>query len=387
VEAGALVGLLAVVTVLALWNSNTSFPYVIWPVLIAITLRFRLLGATVSVLFVSWMGAIFTAHGHGPFSSDAVPLHRSYLLLASFILLTSGTVLILAAVLAELEGECEKTNQEKERAKLAETQAELMKNYAAAVRAENLAESQELQDATVLQLSLLPMSLPPTPGLEVAARMQSARQVGGDYYNVLPRTVTGERPSFLFCVADVSGKGFIASLLMSTFQQMLLMLSEQDLKLGEIAARLSARIAMRPNNRYVTSIMVQLDSTSAAGRYVSAGHTNGIIVTSEGLLKYLPSTKFPLGMFTDVGTGEENFSLEEGDMLALFTDGFTDALNPVEQEFSEDRLADYLCRNHNEPALKIVSGAFAAVNGFSEFAPAFDDMTLMIVKRSAAAAA
>jgi len=285
------------------------------------------------------------------------------------------TTLILAASWSELEEETLEVAS-------AASQRQVIQVHVMTIEAENLRKTRDLEEAAELQLSMLPTCIPEIPGLEVSAHMHSTREVGGDYYDILPiKARTDDCCSYLFCVADVSGKGLVASLLMSNFQTMLLTLQDESLLLAETASRLGALIYAMPRSRYITAIMVELDPQTGIGHYVNAGHTSGMLLRAEGDLEWLPSTGFPLGMFADVTYHEETFRFRCGDVLALLSDGFTDAMDVNGQEFGEARLADYLRRVRCRSAKDIVAGAFEEVNHFAGAAPQFDDITLVVLKR------
>jgi serine phosphatase RsbU (regulator of sigma subunit) len=382
VEGVTLMGLLVTVAAIAFGTGNYPFPYIVLPILVAIALRFKQAGATVAIASVFVIGAIYTALGVGPFSNQMRGLNVSLLLFGSFIVVNGLTILILAAVWEDRDAEVLNVAREMEHATLAERQRHLFELYAASVTAESLRKTSELQEATELQLSMVPASLPDIAGFDIAARMQSAQEVGGDYYNALTRRTPNLPPSYLFCVADVSGKGLIASLLMSNFQAMLLTLGDGLSPLGEIASRLSTLLQVHPKSRYITSIIVEFDAVTNVGHYVSAGHPSGILLSADGTVKRLPSTKFPLGMFAEELTNDEAiFSFESGDLLALFTDGVTEAADHSNQEFGETRLLTYLRKVYLRPAADIVAGAIDEVNRFVGSAPQSDDITLLVIKR------
>lgn len=380
-EAIALLTLLVAVTAVAFGTGKYPFPYIVLPVLIIIALRFRQVGAAVAIGVVAFIGSVSTAHGQGPFSNRTYGVAESLLLFCSFIVLNGLTILTLAAARAERETERIRVMDETKRAIEADHRAHLVELHSAAVRIEHERDRRELEEATALQVSMLPVSLPSLPSFEVAGRMQSVREVGGDYYNVLP-IKDGEHSSHLLCVADVSGKDLTASVMMSNFQAMLITLADECVRLGEIASRLSVRMRGRPNNRYITSIMVQLDPLTTTAEYVNAGHPDGIIVRANGELRSLASTKLPMGMFAETDHGQQSFSFEEGDLLALSSDGFSDATNAEGTEFGESGLRNYLQQVRLRPVAEIVSGAFEAVNKFTGSAGQFDDITLLVVKRT-----
>jgi sigma-B regulation protein RsbU (phosphoserine phosphatase) len=293
------------------------------------------------------------------------------------MLLTGFTTLILAAAWSELEEETLEVAS-------SACQRELIQVHLMTIEAENLRKTRDLEEAAELQLSMLPTCIPEIHGIEVSAHMHSAWEVGGDYYDILPiKRRLDDCHSYLFCVADVSGKGLVASLLMSNFQTMLLTLrDESSLFLAETASRLGALLYATPRSRYITAIMVELDPQTGIGHYVSAGHTSGILLRAEGDLEWLPSTGFPLGMFAGVTYKEETFRFRRGDVLALLSDGFTDAMDVNGQEFGEARLADYLRRVRCRSAKDIVAGAFEEVNHFAGSTPQFDDITLVVLKKT-----
>jgi sigma-B regulation protein RsbU (phosphoserine phosphatase) len=103
---------------------------------------------------------------------------------------------------------------------------------------------------------------------------------------------------------------------------------------------------------------------------------------AEDDLEELPSTGYPLGMFPDVTYGEETFHFRHGDILALLSDGFTDAVDVNGQEFGEAKLTDYLRRARCRSAKEIVGGAFEEVTHFAGSTPQFDDITLVVLKKT-----
>jgi serine phosphatase RsbU (regulator of sigma subunit) len=374
-EALVLLVLLIATSSIAFSYQRYPLSYIVLPVLIAAALRFRQAGATAAIALAFFIGAIYTTRHRGPFAAQNLTQNESLLLLGGFMLLTGFTTLILAAAWSECEEETLEVAS-------AACQRQLIQVHVMTIEAENLRKTRDLEEAAELQLSMLPTCIPEIPGLEVSAHMHSTREVGGDYYDILPvKGRTDDCCSYLFCVADVSGKGLVASLLMSNFQTMLMTLQDESLLLAETASRLGALIYAMPRSRYITAIMVELDPQTGIGHYVNAGHISGILLRAEGDLEWLPSTGFPLGMFADVTYHEETFRFRRGDVLALLSDGFTDAMDVNGQEFGEARLADYLrgvcCRS----AKDIVAGAFEEVNHFVGSAPQFDDITLVVLKR------
>ena len=150
----------------------------------------------------------------------------------------------------------------------------------------------ELQLAADIQRRLLPAEMPTLENIDVVARTRPARHVGGDYYDVVP---FGSET--LFCVADVSGKGIAASLLMSNFQATLRAFASSGKPLAEIVARMNDLMwASTAANKYVTAIFVAIDVSTGRGRYVNGGHNDGIVFRTDGTVERLKATGMSVGL-------------------------------------------------------------------------------------------
>src|SRR5262249_15919810 len=212
---------------------------------------------------------------------------------------------------------------------------------------------QELALAASIQQNLFPAFLPKLLSLDIAARNRPARTCGGDYYDVLP--VSGQ--VHLICVADVSGKGLPASLLMSNMQATMRALLGRIPSLVDLASHTNALLyATTPSNKYVTAILVEFEPESGKGRYVNAGHTDCLLLRANGEPEWIRSTGTPLGLMApdiielSAPYSEQGFELHPGDLMALFSDGVTEAQDENENEFGEERLADFLRPIAHEPA-------------------------------------
>ena len=240
---------------------------------------------------------------------------------------------------------------------------------------------QELALAASIQENLFPASLPRLPGLEFAARNRPARQCGGDYYDALP---SGEaEQSQLICVADVSGKGLPAALLMSNIQATLRALLGRIRSLTELSAHTNELLyGSTPDNKYVTAILLHLEPATGHCRFVNAGHTDCLLLRDGGEAIWLKATGTPLGLIPGMPYEEQQFELRPNDLLALFSDGVTEAQDEQENEFGEERLAAVLRGIAGEPASVIVDKVFAEIDRFAGSAPQYDDITLFIIKKT-----
>ncbi|HEX9962327.1 MAG TPA: SpoIIE family protein phosphatase [Pyrinomonadaceae bacterium] len=250
---------------------------------------------------------------------------------------------------------------------------------------------QELLLAASIQQGLFPEFLPKIEGYDIAARNRPALQCGGDYYDVLPvERITGAgEKSYLLCVADVSGKGLPASLLMSNMQATLRALLGRVPTLAELASLTNRLLyATTPSNKFVTAILFEIFPLSGKAVYVSAGHGDCVLLRNTGEVEKFDSTGLPLGMMDSdmlemLGKGyeEKHLELHAGDLLALYSDGVTEAYDIDENEWGDERLLKCLRPILDSSSQIIVGEVFTAIDDFAQTAPQHDDITLMIIKR------
>ncbi|MEP6923653.1 MAG: PP2C family protein-serine/threonine phosphatase, partial [Pyrinomonadaceae bacterium] len=249
---------------------------------------------------------------------------------------------------------------------------------------------QELELAASIQEGLFPEHLPNIIGYDLAARNRPALQCGGDYYDVLPVSTNGsdENHSFLLCVADVSGKGLPASLLMSNMQATLRALLGRVSSLVELAARTNELLhATTPSNKFVTAVLLELVPTTGAVKYVNAGHGDCMLLRSGGEVERLEATGLPLGMMPPemlemLGKQyeERELQLHAGDLLALYSDGVTEAYDENQNEWGDERILKCLRSIEKDSAQTIVSQVIEEIDLFAGTAPQHDDITLLIIK-------
>jgi sigma-B regulation protein RsbU (phosphoserine phosphatase) len=241
----------------------------------------------------------------------------------------------------------------------------------------------ELALAASIQKNLFPAELPRIPGYALSAMNRPARLVGGDYYDalVVDAPATGSR--CLFCVADVSGKGIAASLLMSNIQATLRALLGREASLAELARCINELLyTSTPGNKYATAVFLTLDPASGASCYVSAGHTEALVLKRSGAALRLGATGLALGLFPGITYDEACFDLEPGDLVALYSDGISEAQNLDEDEYGTERLIVSLRRRSQASADEIVRGVIEDLDEFVGDAPQHDDITLMILQLS-----
>ena len=250
---------------------------------------------------------------------------------------------------------------------------------------------QEFELAAKIQEGLFPEFLPRIEGYDLAAKNRPAMWCGGDYYDVLPIERTGDagEKSYLLCVADVSGKGMPASLLMSNVQATMRALLGRVPALAELAARTNELLhATTPSNKFVTAILFEIFPASGKAVYVSAGHGDCLLLRADGEVEKFDSTGLPFGMMESsmlemLGKNyeEKHLELNAGDLLALYSDGVTEAYDIGENEWGDERLLNCLRPILETNAENIVGKVFEAIDDFAQTAPQHDDITLMILKR------
>lgn len=240
----------------------------------------------------------------------------------------------------------------------------------------------ELEVAAGIQRDLFPKALPVIPATEMAARNRQAKQVGGDYYDVLP---CGD--SHILCVADISGKGISAALLMSIIQATLRALVTPAEGLAAIAARTNDLLwASTPASKYATAFFVRYNAVNGVCRYVNGGHNDAIVLRASGEVELLGTTGLPVGLFPRREFDEAELTLREGDLMLIYSDGASEANDAAQEEFGMERLIASLRAASALPAEEILTVLLRDIDAFVNGAPQSDDITLLVVKRQGLAA-
>ncbi len=237
----------------------------------------------------------------------------------------------------------------------------------------------EVQIAAEIQRRLLPTTYPEADGFELAGWSRPARHVGGDYYNLMARP--GGRVAFV--VADVSGKGMPAALMVSTAHSALNLLLDRSAVGADLIESLNRHILdTSAPNKFITLLLAELDPATRALSYVNAGHNPALLVRAGGAVEELPPGGLPLGMFAG-SYRDGRVELRAGDLLCLYSDGITEAEEPGGEEFGPERLADLLRRGADHPLAELVASIDAATLAFAKGADQADDQTVVLVRCAA----
>jgi serine phosphatase RsbU (regulator of sigma subunit) len=235
----------------------------------------------------------------------------------------------------------------------------------------------ELEIATQVQARLFPQRLPPLRALEYAGACVQTRRVGGDYYDFLD---LGQQRLGLV-IGDIAGKGMPAALLMANLQANLrsqcAIAVEQPERLLQSVNRLFYENTA--DNAFATLFYSDFDDRTRRLRYANCGHLPGLLLRAGGDVERLDATAPFLGVFTDWDCPTEERQLYSGDLLAIYTDGITEAFNSRDEEFGERRLIDALQTYRNLSPNEVVAAVFDEVRRFSSHDQR-DDFTLIVAR-------
>jgi len=245
----------------------------------------------------------------------------------------------------------------------------------ARARLEQEVYDKEMEIAKKVQQLLFPKSLPETNNFSIDAHYSPHHTVGGDYYD----WVSIDENRKIVCIADVSGKGVPAALLMSNFQASLRTLLRKTTDLEEIIHDLNHQVFESANGEnFITFFIALIDLKSKKLNYVNAGHNPPFLMTSDGKLEKLETGTLVLGALKEIPFLEiGSTKIEKTQTLLLYTDGLTEAFNENEEEFGPERVMEILNENLNAKPEQILSTILAAIDNFIGKRDLSDDITLL----------
>ena len=241
----------------------------------------------------------------------------------------------------------------------------------------------DLEQAAKIQKDLLPKKNPRLEGYEISGWNVPCYEVGGDYYDFVP--IDADRLGVV--IADVSGKGISASLLMASLRAALLMEVHPRYEITKMAARLNDFVFKSSGlSSFITFFYGELDSRNGELRYVNAGHNPPFVLSAKGQLSALGSSGFPLGMFPRATYESGTARLAPGDIIVLYTDGIPEGRNERGEDFTEERLKSLVLNHRDLSAAQLSQKIIGDVQGFATGTEPCDDITLVIIKRNVAVA-
>ncbi|MFY0696896.1 MAG: SpoIIE family protein phosphatase [Balneola sp.] len=238
---------------------------------------------------------------------------------------------------------------------------------------------EELNLAKNIQIGLLPDPLPEIDRFDLAAINISSRQVGGDYFDFIE---TPEK-NHLVAIADVTGKGVPASLLMANLQSMLHALAPIDVTMSEATGSINDIIYNNtPSDKFITFFWGIISDNGTKFKYVNAGHDPPILFRKgSDVPVLLEEGGVILGaMPTMMPYESAEIDLKPGDLIVFFTDGVTEAMNPEQtEEYETDRLKECIRKNRDKTAQEIQDAIITDINAFSNNIQ-YDDITTIVLK-------
>ncbi len=258
--------------------------------------------------------------------------------------------------------------------------ASLENQYLHAQALEKQKIDQDLAVAASIQRRILPETLPTIHDYDIAGVNIPSRMVGGDYYDCLP--LPGGR--FALVIADVSGKGINAALLVSSFHAFLSAYVEAAMPLLEMAGRLNRAVCRAStSDKFITGFLAILNPATGEMETLNAGHTPGLLRTNDGTIRELSTGGIPFGMLDmDFPFQSERLTLGRGESLLLYTDGVTEAANEKEELFEQtNSLKEFMLRQKPSRADEFIRTLLSDMKRFTGAAPQSDDITAMYLLR------
>ncbi|MCB9249036.1 MAG: SpoIIE family protein phosphatase [Ignavibacteriales bacterium] len=235
----------------------------------------------------------------------------------------------------------------------------------------------DLEIARSIQKNLLPRKLPTSEKYEISAINRTAKMVGGDFYDVVQLTKT----KTLIAIADVSGKGIQASLLMANLQAFLKSIYKQNYKLEEASNFLNDLVSENTTNgSFITFFWGVYDSESNEFSYVNMGHNPPLLVNEKGITKLKKGGMILGVMKTIIPYAGETVKLQKDDLILLFTDGITEAMNKDNDEYSDERLEKLVTENYKSDSKIILENILDDVTKHTAGSVQSDDITCLVLK-------
>jgi sigma-B regulation protein RsbU (phosphoserine phosphatase) len=235
----------------------------------------------------------------------------------------------------------------------------------------------QLEVARQVQLELLPPNDPQLPGYDISAYNFPTEEVSGDYYD----WVRIYEDQIGIVIADVSGKGVPAAILMAFLRASLRAASQigyaTNISMAKVNSLLWESIE---RNQFVTAFYGILDATNKTLSFSNAGHNWPILIKAGGEIRFLDEGEQPLGMFQHTRYHQYHVLLEPGDVLVLYTDGASEAESPGGEEFGRERLVEAVKNSLDKPAREMIASIQMAVLEWTASAGANDDVTFFVIK-------
>jgi sigma-B regulation protein RsbU (phosphoserine phosphatase) len=234
----------------------------------------------------------------------------------------------------------------------------------------------ELAIAREIQESFLPKKAPELPGFDLAGTARAHDEVGGDYFDF----ISVSEGQLGLAIADVSGKGIPAALIMAGFRMSLLAEIRNDFAIRAVMRKVNSLLyESTDSDKFVTAFYGVLDLKSRVLTFANAGHNPPMLLRRDGTSEHLHEGGVALGVLPAAQYDERPQALQAGDVLVLYTDGVSEAMSPGGDQFGEERIQETVLRLRDRSAAEIVEGLVASVTEWCE-GRSSDDLTLLVLK-------
>ena len=237
----------------------------------------------------------------------------------------------------------------------------------------------ELNIAREIQQGLLPEKLPSIPGFDIAALTIPSKEVGGDYYDIITR----QNGEYILAIGDVSGKGTPAALLMANVQAALRALAPHCTSVSETTGQINDLTCAntRSGSKFITFFWGILDAQTHQFRYSNAGHNPPYLLRKNETIEVLEEGGLILGVFkTMTPYTEALVTLSAGDVLVMYTDGVSEAMDQNNDQFTEEKLEVILKESTHLSAKEIIQRVQQALESHTKGTPQSDDITMLVLK-------
>jgi sigma-B regulation protein RsbU (phosphoserine phosphatase) len=241
-----------------------------------------------------------------------------------------------------------------------------------------IAMREEMRMAYRIQMGLLPSAPPEIQGYSITGTTIPAKEVGGDYYDFIQMS----EGQLCVCLGDVSGKGVPAALLMANLQATVRSQCSHGLSPGE-CLRSSNDLLYKSTDtgRFATLFVGMLDDKRHSLAYANAGQNPPFLVKQGAEPSRLKAKGLILGYMEDLSYGEGLITFEPGEVLLIYSDGVTEAINAGEEEFGEERLSEVLLQNRGSGSERLLDEIISAVRDHTGTTAQADDITVVVIKR------
>ncbi|MEF2231100.1 MAG: PP2C family protein-serine/threonine phosphatase, partial [Pseudodesulfovibrio sp.] len=239
----------------------------------------------------------------------------------------------------------------------------------------------ELRIARDIQMGILPKLFPAFPDrteFEIFASIEPAKEVGGDLYDFF----FVDETHFCFLLGDVSGKGVPAAFFMAVTKTLLKVVSERGLDPGQVLSKVNGDLAAENEScMFVTLFLAVIDIESGDVQYANAGHNPPLYVPCGGTPEWIPPLGQPVaGVMEGMQYTTKSMKMNPGDIIFIYSDGVTEAMNPDQELYSEERLMRFVSEVREPFAPKLVKDLDVSIKAFTRGAEQSDDITMLAMQ-------